>query len=530
MNKMIININDVSFAYSDMKDNLFEEVEFSIYSGDRIGLLGFNGSGKSTILDIIKGLKMPESGEVLRLSENIFYLKQEDYAVGELSILDYLMSGRPKLHELYKEIIDIEKQGIQDPIKYAKLINEFGELGGYEFIHTIKKTTDKFGFPDEALERSVDNLSGGERRLLKLASGFIDTHNLFLLDEPTNYLDDEGIEFLINAINSSNSAFLIVSHDRWFLDGSVDKILEIAERKIREYKGGFSLFFNTKQNELKEKLRKKKKIESEIKHLKEIERSYKVWGKRKEKEKIGAGDKGFISHRAAKLMKRSIQSKERIQKRIEELKKTKPYIEKWYDFRFEEVSIYSGSCLTVNRLEKSMSGKLLFKEFGFTVGWGEKVTILGPNGSGKTTLLEIIQSKLTPDEGEVIWSGKTAIGYLPQKWDSVDDEKEVSKLFQKSQWQMAMILMGCLKVKGDNFYKRLGELSEGQKRKVKLVKLIMDEPNVLVLDEPTTHLDYMTVEILEKALQDFKGTIIMVTHDKFLRDRVSEREIYIKKG
>jgi ATPase subunit of ABC transporter with duplicated ATPase domains len=530
MNKMLLNISGVSFAYQDMKDYLFENVKFSIYSGDKIGLLGYNGSGKSTLLDIVKGQKSPDTGEIARQTENIFYLRQEDYAVGNIDVQNYLTSSRPKLHHLYEEINAIEKARIPDPIKYAELLNEFKELDGYEFIQRIKKIITIFGFPEEDMERRVDTFSGGERRLLKLASGFVEEYDLFLLDEPTNYLDDAGIEFLINAIHSSRAAFLIVSHDRWFLDETVKEILEIERKKIQEYTGNYSVFINTKETELKEKTRKKKKIESEIKHLRELERSYKIWAKRREKDKIGAGDKGFISHRAAKLMKRSIQSKERIQKRIEELKQTKPYIEKWYDFRFENTFVPKGACLTVNRLAEKINDRLLFKEFCFTTGWGEKVAILGPNGSGKTTLLEIILNIKAPDEGEVIWSGQTNVGYLPQQWNPDDDEKEVSELFREDQWDRARILLGCLKVKGGNFHKMLGGLSEGQKRKIKLVSLIMSEPNVLILDEPTTHLDYVTVEILEKALKDFKGTIILVTHDKFLRERIQTREIKIQKS
>jgi ATPase subunit of ABC transporter with duplicated ATPase domains len=325
---MIISVRDISFSYPDMKESIFEKVSFSIYSGERIGLLGYNGSGKTTLLDIIKGLKLEENGEIKRKKEGIFYLKQEDYAVGELSVFDYLLSGRKELYDFYKRIIDIEHKGIEDPIEYAKLISDFETSGGYDFINNIKKIVNKFGFRDEDLKRSIKTLSGGERRLLKLATGFLDKSDLFLLDEPTNYLDDEGIEFLTDAIKSSNSAFLIVSHDRWFLDKTVDKIIEIEREKVREYIGNYTKFYNTKQNELKEKLRKKKKIESEIKHLKGVEQSYKAWSNRKEKGKIGSYDKGFIGHRAAKMMKRSIQAKEGVQKKIDELKETKPYIEK----------------------------------------------------------------------------------------------------------------------------------------------------------------------------------------------------------
>ncbi len=529
MNRMLLNVKDVSFAYPGMAEYLFEGVNFSIYSGERIGLLGYNGSGKSTLLDTIKGEKIQDKGEIANLSEGTFYFRQEDYAQGGMNAQQYLLSSRPKLYWLYEKIKEMEKSGIRNPMKYSELINEFGRLRGYEFIQKIKETITKFGFLEEVLRRRVNTLSGGEKRLLKLASGFLGDYDFFLLDEPTNYLDSEGIVFLIGAIHSSKSAYLIVSHDRWFLDETVEKILEIERGKIREYAGNYSVFIHTKVIERKERMRKKKKIESEIKHLKEVERSYKVWGKRREKEKIGAGDKGYVSHKAAKLMKRSMIAKKHIQEKIRELKKTKPYIEKWHDFEFEPVNIPTQACLTVNRLTKSIGDKLLFRELSFIINWGERVALIGPNGAGKTTLLQILLGLKTPEEGDVIWDGQAEIGYLPQKWDPVEDEETPSEIFQKTQYQKARTLMGCLKVRGEEFNKRFGELSEGQKRKIKLVQLLISKPNVLILDEPTTHLDYVTVEKLEEALKNFKGTIILVSHDKFLLERVSRRDIMIQK-
>jgi len=525
MNNLLLCLRDVCFGYPDMERFLFQGVSLSVYSGDRIGLLGYNGAGKTTLLDIIKGIKKPDSGSVDRFSERIFYLKQEDYASGEMCVLDYLLSERSGFLPIYREIKSAENGEITNPIKYGEQIEKFNEMRGFEFLHTIERTITLFGFSLEVLKRKVNTLSGGERRLLKLASGFINESDLFLLDEPTNYLDDRGIKFLTDGINSSKAAFLIVSHNRWFLDQTVKKIIEIEQRTIRKYSGNYTVFFKTKADEINEKLKKKKKIEGEVRHLKEIERSYKIWGKRKEKEKIGAEDKGFISHRAAKLMKRAKSAKERIHKKIEELEKSKPYIEKFYDIRFEKAEIHKGGCLSVNGLSKSFGDKILFNDLSFTIGWGEKVALVGPNGSGKTTLLEILLGIKSQDKGEVNWGKLVNIGYLPQEWNSDEDEIRISDLFFRDMHHKAQILMGCLKVKGDNFYRRLGDLSEGQKRKIKIVRLILSEHNILILDEPTTHLDYITVEKLEKALVKFNGTIILVTHDRFLRERVTTREI-----
>jgi len=525
MNKLLLCLKDVCFGYPDMERFLLEGVSLSIYSGDRIGLLGYNGAGKTTLLDLIEGIKKPDRGSADRFSERIFYLQQEDYASGEMGVLDYLLSGRSGFLQVYREIKKVENGEITDAIKYAELVEKFNEIRGFEFLHKIERAITLFGFSSEVLKRKVNTLSGGERRLLKLASGFINESDLFLLDEPTNYLDDRGIKFLVDGINSSQAAFLIVSHNRWFLDQTVKKIIEIEQRTIRKYSGNYTVFFKTKADEINEKLRKKEKIEGEIRHLKEIERSYKIWGKRKEKEKIGAGDKGFIGHRAAKLMKRAKSAKERIHKKIEELEHSKPYIEKFYDIRFEKVKIHRGGCLSVNELSKSFGDKILFNDFSFTIGWGERVALLGPNGSGKTTLLEILLGIIPSDRGEVNWGKLTSIGYLPQEWNSEEDEIRISDLFPRDMHHKAQILMGCLKVKGDNFYRKLSELSEGQKRKIKIVKLILSEHNILILDEPTSHLDYITVEKLEEALIKFNGTVILVTHDRFLRERVTTREI-----
>ena len=524
--RILVNLNSVAFIYPEMKDYLFKGVSFTVYEGEKIGLLGVNGSGKTTLLELVKGDKEPEEGNIQRFNCSIMYLKQEEKASGAMSVVEYMLEDE-EIVEMFRKLKSMERDGIKNPLHYADLLKSFEEKGGFEKLKQIRNTLLNFGFSENTLQREVDSLSGGERRILKIASLLSQHADLYLLDEPTNFLDREGIEFLKNTIKRSKSAFIIVSHDRWFLDKTVSRILEIERGCLRAYSGNYSVFIATKEREFKEKLRKKEKIEKEIERLKKMERNYKTWAGRKEKEKIGAGDKGFISHKASKLAKKAILAKTRREKRIQELEREKPWIEKIYNISFEDVEVPSGVCLAVTGLVKSFKEKTLFSSFSFSVNWGEKVSIDGPNGSGKTTLLRILLGDIEADEGEVVWHKLSKPRYLPQSGILFNEEMKVYQLFDKELWEKARTLLGCLKVRGDSFFKKLKELSEGQKRKVELVKIILDEPNVLILDEPTTHLDYYTVELLEKALLEFKGTLILVSHDRYLVERVCERRIPI---
>ena len=225
MIKLLLSFNNISYVYPDMQESLFENVTFSIHASERIGILGFNGSGKTTLLDIIANLKKPVTGEVNRLCDNVFYMQQEDYASSDRTLFDYLLSSRPDLFSIYSTIREMEQAGISKPVEYSDSLNEFKEKYGYEFIQRIEKIIDLLGFSEEAKGRHVNTLSGGEKRLLKLAGGFIHDYDLYLLDEPTNYLDDEGIQYLLRGINSLQAPLLIVSHDRWFLDQIVHIIV-----------------------------------------------------------------------------------------------------------------------------------------------------------------------------------------------------------------------------------------------------------------------------------------------------------------
>lgn len=520
---LLLQSQNLAFRYEAMLEPLFSGVGLHFYQGDKVALLGHNGSGKTTLLKVLMGELGPTDGEIIRIG-SMQIIRQEDQLEGTGTVLEALLSSHTRYAELYLEMTRLEAEGIPDPLSYADVVASFSDLGGFDLLTEMTQMVVDLGFSETTLKMSVAQLSGGERRLLKLMSAFLLPDDLLILDEPSNYLDESAIAFLVKKIQGFAGACLIVSHDRWFLDQTVTKVLELEHRKVTEYKGDYSTFRDTKEGIFREKLRKKEKLESEIGKLEQVERSYKVWGARKEKEKSGAADKGFIGARAAKLQKRGILAKERMHDRIEDLKETKPWIDKQYQIAFEKTQLPSGTCLLLQDLSFAYDEPLL-EHLALTLEWGERLALSGSNGSGKSTLIKLMLAELEPWSGQVMWSKGVELAYLPQLWSDPEGLSTVAELFTEEESSQARIMLGALRVKGDLFYASFAALSEGQKRKIRLVRLILDKPNVMILDEPTTHLDYESVEMLESALEDYPGTLILVTHDKYLRERLCDREL-----
>jgi ATP-binding cassette, subfamily F, member 3 len=538
---LLLQVKNVAFRYPKALEPLFTGVNFTLYSGDKVSLLGHNGSGKTTLLNLLLNHVSPDEGNITR-SGSVSMVRQEDRLETTQTLREALLS--PALLQMYQTMTAMERAGLPEPLEYANLVNTFTEQGGFEQLQNIEEDMSALDFSPQALDESVMNLSGGERRLLKLVSAFLQNPDVLILDEPTNYLDERATEYLIRQINKFSGACLLVSHDRWFLDQTVSKVLELEHPTISEYTGNFTVFRETKEANFKQTLRKKEKLETEISKLQEMERTYKIWGGRKEKEKSGAYDKGFIGARAARLQKRGILAKQRITQRIETLQETKPWVDKQYSLFFEDVDVPTGTCLVVRdvafsyaqqeaktegksqNLQNLNSQPFALADVSLTLEWGEHIALQGDNGSGKSTLIKLLLGELQAQRGEVLWSKGVNLGYLPQLWQT-PDVHTAAELFSDNEAQRARTLLGSLHIKGDSLYLPLESLSEGQKRKVSLVRLLLSKPNVLILDEPTTHLDYDSVEMLEAALADFVGTLILVTHDKYLREHITQRSIQL---
>jgi ATP-binding cassette subfamily F protein 3 len=522
---VLLQAHQLTFRYPMVEQPLFQSIDVSLYQGDKTALLGRNGTGKTTLLKLLAGYLTPEEGVVTH-SGSVAFVQQEDVLEGGQSLREALLPD--ELCELYQRLTRMEQDGLPEPLAYADLIETFTARGGFVQLGRMEKDLELLGLQRSALDRPVTQLSGGERRLLKLVAAFISAPDVLLLDEPTNYLDERAVDYLITQLKQFTGACLIVSHDRWFLDQVVHTVTELERHALTAYSGNYTTFRQTKAAAFKESMRQKEKLEREITKLQATERSYKVWGARKEKEKSGAFDKGFIGARAAKLQKRAILAKTRMQERIASLEETKPWVDKHYQIRFNPVALLSGTCLVVRDVSFRYPNapEAILQNISLTLEWGERLALSGENGSGKSTLIKLLTQALTPDFGEVLRSKGVRLGYLSQVCE-VPDIREVSQYFSEDEMQEARTLLGAMKVAGDTFYQPFALLSEGQKQKVRLVQLLLSQPNVLILDEPTTHLDYDSVEMLEAALAEYTGTLILVSHDRYLRERLTERNVTV---
>lgn len=516
---LLLQAEGLTYRYPEQLDPLFQNLSLSLYAGDKVALLGANGAGKTTLLNLLSGRVQLMEGNVTRHAAP-YVIRQEDMLSGEGSVLDALLRSFPDLGPLWTDFRKTEGSGVPDPLRYADTLSAFAERGGYEVRFGLEAELTSLGFPADMIERPLHTLSGGERRLLRLVAALNRPQGLYLLDEPTNYLDERGVRYLEAHLRETAAACLIISHDRQFLDHTVNAVWELERGELSRYSGSYSSFRHTKETLYTERVRKSQKLRREVAGLREQERTYKVWGARKEKEKSGAFDKGFIGARAARVMKRGIQAKERLRGRADTLEREKPWVDKRYSVSFAAPEVPSGVCLSA-----------YLPAFDLLLTWGERVAVVGRNGSGKTALLRTLLGLNTDSQvdgvGEIHWDAKAVIGYVPQRWDEAHDAQPLGERFTLSQQDEARTLLGAFGVKGDRFAAPLGALSEGQKRKVRLVETVLKRPNVLVLDEPTTHLDYMSIEMLEAALKDFPGTIILVSHDGYLLERIAERTLSV---
>ncbi len=530
----LLYLKDVCFGHSGQAEYIVENANWELPEGQKVGLLGMNGAGKSTLLHLISGKLQADKGSLERRFSSLFILDQEDRAEGNQTARNYLLSLDINALEVLQEMDKAEMNGIPEPLIYADLTQTFLELGGFQLLADIDRASVAFGFSPADLNRPVDSFSGGERRLLKLASGFIRLHDLYLLDEPTNYLDGEAVNLLIGALRKIDSTVLMVSHDRWFLDQVASQILELERKTLRLWSGNYSKFYSSKNAERLAAERKAEKLESEIAKLKIVARNYEGWGRDREKDKYrlskeeGSVDKGYIGTKAAKLQKTSSQAKNRVAARIEALEKEKPWLEKQYRLEFAPVESRLGWAIDAVGLEHKWGERTLFSGLDFRLGWGERVHLEGENGSGKSTLIALLLGQIPVQKGEIRRASRLTIGYLPQLGTLLDSGEVIQNLFRDNP-QDARNLLGALKVSGDIFRKKVGELSEGQQRKLSLVRIILDKPNLLILDEPTSHLDYQSVELLEGMLLEFAGAVLFTSHDRYLADKIATAMIRIDK-
>lgn len=495
--------------------NLFTDVSFDVEERDKVGFIGANGVGKTTLFKILNGEISPVSGTVT-FSKNVRPGYMEQHACNNpradvyhelLSVFDYLSDMETEISALAHQIDN--KSGNLDELveRQTMLIEQFERAGGLTYKSRTRSALLGLGFSENDFKMPVGNLSGGQRSKLCLAKLLLSQSNMLLLDEPTNHLDIDAIAWLEGFLRDFKGAMIIISHDRYFLDNVTNKTIELEHNRAMVYTGSYSEFVKKKES-VNESL--KNKYEHDLKEIKRIEgivEQQKRWGQAH----------NFIT--AASKQKEADRIKERLVAHESELETMRMH--------FEPRCESGNDVLICKNLAKSFDDKQLFKNVDIHIRKGERVFIIGGNGCGKTTLFRILMGKTPMDSGEYDYGANVEIGYFDQMQQNLDLSKtaldEVWDTFPNMTQTEVRSALASFLFKGDEVFKPLSKMSGGERARVSLLKLMLKGSNFLLLDEPTNHLDASSREELEKTLLDYSGTMLIVSHDRYFINKIADR-------
>ncbi len=528
-----LNINQLGKFYGARR--VFKNISFNVKTGERIGLIGPNGCGKTTVLKILTGEEDYQEGQIsLRKGLKLGYLNQIPYYKKDIPVEEVMTLAFKHLTRLKRKMTEYES-GLQNAgskemeallKQYGEICYQFEEEGGYEIKTNVNKIATGLGISDEMRKRPYDTLSGGEKTRIELAKVLLEAPDMLILDEPSNHLDMVSIEWLEEFLKTYKGAALIVSHDRYFLDRVVTGIIEMSFDKTSIYKGSYSYYVVERERRFLLDMKYYGQEQKNIKRMEEQIKRYRIWGEMRSSNKM---------FKKAKELEKRLEKIERMERPVFENKKVK--------LKFNPSNRSGKRVLELTEICKAFGGKKLFSGVGLDIFYGESVCILGKNGTGKSTLFKIIASEaikeegvfintgdalidMQKDDGSIKFGSRVKIGYLPQEIKFEDESISILEYFQNLHCLPAHIvrkeLAKVLFVK-DDADKKIGSLSGGEKSRLKLCSLMHDKVNLLILDEPTNHLDIDSREILEEMLIEFEGTILFVSHDRYFIARLSNR-------
>ncbi|MXQ55825.1 ribosomal protection-like ABC-F family protein [Shimazuella alba] len=519
---IICALNQISKSFAGTF--IFENVSFEIQEGNRVRLVGRNGSGKTTIFQLITGIEKPDQGAIhIKKGSKVGYLSQIPSFSESMTVEDVLLTAFTEARELETKmkVMEQEMSTEENEAKLGSLIQEYGNIqdrfsfiGGFEMSSELMKVA--LGLQIESfLPQPFANLSGGEKTKVCLGLLLLQKPDLLLLDEPTNHLDILAVEWLEQFLKEYKGIVVVISHDRYFLDEVATKIIDLEDAEVCVYHTNYSDFVKEKQEKLlwefdayKEQQKKIKKIKEAIKRLKE-------WANQANPPNEGL-------HKRARNMERALERMEKLKRPILERKKVR--------LQFEQSDRSGKDVIILEGVKKTFGDKCLISNANLHVSFRDRVAIVGRNGTGKTTLLKLILNQVPVDEGKVQIGSNVKIGYLSQHLTLKPSKKTVLEVFREQVFvteEEARHILANFLFYGPNVFKKVSQLSGGERMRLCLAQLMHQDINLLILDELTNHLDIETRDVLEEALEDFQGTILAVSHDRYFLNKIFTKTYWI---
>ena len=510
---MVLACNNISKSFGI--DEIIKNASFHIEEREKAAIVGINGAGKTTLLRIIMGEYQADSGEVIIAKDRtIGYLAQHQKLSGDNTIYDELLSVKKDIIELEQKIRRLElemhsKEGVELEAvmeAYSKSTHQFELQNGYAYKSEVVGVLKGLGFDESDFEKKMNTLSGGQKTRVALGRLLLSKPDIIMLDEPTNHLDMNSIAWLENYLVNYDGSVIIVAHDRYFLDKVVTKVIEVERGIVSVFSGNYSDYAAKKKQLMDAKLKEYYNQQRDIKHQEEVIAKLKSFNREKS-------------------IKRA-ESREKLLDKIEFI--DKPITEQeTMHFKLEPAKESGNDVLSVEGLSKAFGGNRLFDNVSFEIKKGEKVALIGNNGTGKTTILKIINHIIDADAGKVKLGANVEIGYYDQEHNVLHMDKtafdEIGDAYPDMTNTQIRNMLACFLFTGDDVFKKISDLSGGERGRVSLAKLMLSNANFLILDEPTNHLDIMSKEILESALNRYTGTVLYVSHDIYFINKTASR-------
>ena len=519
---IVLSCKNISKSYGITE--ILKNVTFSINEGDRVGFIGANGEGKSTLFKILTKQLSHDDGEIfIDKNKTLGYLAQHLDLESNNTIYDEMLLVFSELTNLEKKIQTLEIKMNEpydenNPSYHEKLIKDYTTAqdlynikGGYTYKGEISRVLKGLGFLEHDFNKNINTLSGGQKTRVALCKLLLGHPDILLLDEPTNHLDLEAIEWLEDYLNTYKGTVLVISHDRFFLDAATTRTFQVINGHVNCYNAPYTKYLDLREKDYESQLKAYNLQQSEIKRQEAIIEKFKSFNREK-------------SIKAAESREKALNKMERIEAPDAEKQASK--------IKFE-TSVKSGyDVLHIEKLSKSFDDKHLFSNLSFDLKRGEKIALIGENGRGKTTLFKIIMDKIKQDSGTKVLGANVNVGYYDQEQSNLHEDKtifdEIHDDFPYLNNTQVRTALGAFLFRGDNVFKEINKLSGGEKCRINLLKLMLSKSNLLLLDEPTNHLDIMSREALEEAILNYDGTLIVISHDRYFLNKVIHRILELK--